>query len=121
MRPVQTAVKALLISRSSASNLHHRRRLHDEFEILDPCAAAAGKLQLVGPFGDDLEAHVLQHGQQVRDRDRVLTAEDLEEELVLAARIGPVDVQVQALRFLVARLEEGHVDARRPRREKSSV
>ena len=42
-----------------------RRGVHDEFQILDPAAPAAGEFQFVGPLRDDFQAHVLEHGQQV--------------------------------------------------------
>ena len=37
-------------------------------------------------------------------------AEDLQKEFVLAARLGPVDIQVQPRGLLLHRLEEGHVE-----------
>ena len=86
--------------------LRHRGGLHQQFKILDPGTPAGGKFQLIGPLGDDLEPHVLQHGQQVRNRNGILIAEDLQEELVLAPRIGPVDVEVQTSRFLLDGFEK---------------
>ena len=83
MRPVQTAVKALLTSLPRHFEFAHWRALHDEFEILNPCAAADDKLELVRSFGNHLESHVLQHGQQIGDRDRVLAAENFQKNLSL--------------------------------------
>ena len=109
MRPVQTAVKALLISRSSASNVIADGACMTQFQILNPGAPAAGELQFVGPLGDHLEAHVLEHRQQVGNRNGILVAEDLQEEFVLAPRLGSIDVQVQARGFLLDGLEERHI------------
>ena len=87
----------------------HRRALDDELEVLNPGAASAGELQPVRPFRDHLQPHVLEHRQQIGNRYGIPDAEDLQEKPVFAARLGPVYVQIQPLRLLVGRLEEGHI------------
>ncbi len=39
------------------------RGAHDQFQILNPAAAAAGEFQFVGPLRDHLQAHVFEHRQ----------------------------------------------------------
>ena len=90
-----------------------RRRLHDQFQVLNPGAPAAGEFQFVGPFGNHLEAHVFQHRQQVGNGNGILIAEDLQEESVLAPRLGSINIQMQACRFLLDGLEERHIQGSR--------
>ncbi len=49
-----------------------------ELEILDPRGAAFRPHEFVGALGDDPEAEVLQHGQQVRDRHRIVKLHNLQ-------------------------------------------
>ncbi len=90
--------------------LGHGRRLHHELQVLNPGAPRGRKLQFVGPLGDHLESHVLQHGQEVGNRNGILLAEDLQKEPVLAPRLGSVDIQMQARRLFLDGLEERHVE-----------
>ncbi len=52
-------------------------RVVAEAEVVDPRGPPVTADQLVRPFVDDFDAHVLQHGQHVRQRHRPV-AEDLE-------------------------------------------
>ena len=89
--------------------LDDRRRAHDQLEVLDPGAPAAREFQLIRAFRDDLEAHVLEHGQEVGYRDRILTAENLQKKFVLAPWLRTIDVEMQPLGVLLHRVEKRNV------------
>jgi hypothetical protein len=80
-----------------------------ELEVLDPRSAALGPHELVGTLGDDPEAEVLQHGQQVGDRHRVAELHDLEMDSFGFRQRRAVQLQAHRLRMLAKRFQVGEV------------
>ena len=82
-------------------------------EILDPETFLVRKHQFVGPLADDVQAQVLEHGQNVRQRNRCVLAEKLEPENAPAPLAW--SVQAHSQRFAVV---DGsgvfHVERRHP-------
>ena len=86
------------------------RGLHHQFQILDP-APLSGDVELVRPLRDYLQSHVLQHGQQVGNRNRILAAEDFQKKLFFALRVWPINIQMQLDCFLFRSFEKGHIES----------
>ena len=86
--PAPDALEAGLESITHLVEVETQRRRRFDFEILDHRSAVA-EFHLVGMFGQDLQAHVLEHRQRFGQGDRRAVAEQLEAQTVaiLAAAI----------------------------------
>ena len=81
------------VSRTSSS-LQLRVRLVPETEVVDPDRLGAARADLVRPLVGDLDAHVLEQRQHVRQQDRLSRAQHLERELL--GRRGEWQVEAHA-------------------------